>query len=86
MADFVFKPSRLMTILLMQASEQQGGATPWDTLRFLIGEAMYGGRVSDNFDRRVLATYLAKYLDKAVLEPSFTFYSSGNVIYRWGCA
>ena len=28
------------------------------TLRYLIGEAMYGGRVSDSYDRRILNTYL----------------------------
>lgn len=39
-----------------------GAAIPWSTLRYLIGEAMYGGRVSDGADRRVLATYLAEYL------------------------
>jgi dynein heavy chain len=31
---------------------------PWETLRYLIGEAMYGGRVTDSFDRRALMTYL----------------------------
>jgi hypothetical protein len=35
---------------------------PWGTLRYLIGEAMYGGRVSDSFDRRILTTYLDEYL------------------------
>lgn len=31
---------------------------PWETLRYLIGEAMYGGRVTDDFDRRIMSTYL----------------------------
>ena len=38
-------------------------------LKYLIGDAMYGGRVADNFDRRVLQTYMHEYmgdfLDKA---------------------
>ncbi|EPY23032.1 hypothetical protein STCU_07926 [Strigomonas culicis] len=34
---------------------------PWDTLRYLVGEAMYGGRVTDSMDRRVVKTYLEEY-------------------------
>lgn len=35
---------------------------PWTTLRFLVGEVVYGGRVTDSFDHRVLSTYLNEYL------------------------
>ena len=31
---------------------------PWASLKYLIGEAMYGGRVTDDYDRRVMMTYL----------------------------
>lgn len=31
---------------------------PWSSLKYLIGEAMYGGRVTDSWDRRILMTYL----------------------------
>lgn len=34
---------------------------PWETLRYLVGEAMYGGRVSDGMDRRIVKTYLEDY-------------------------
>merc|ERR1719443_728270 len=27
---------------------------PWGTLRYLVGEVMYGGRAIDSFDRRIL--------------------------------
>jgi dynein heavy chain len=40
----------------------QDDTIPWATLRYLIGEAMYGGRASDAFDRRILNTYLEEYL------------------------
>jgi len=41
---------------------------PWAPLRYLIGEVLYGGRVSDSYDRRVLATYLAEFLGEFLLD------------------
>ena len=35
---------------------------PWDTLRYLVGEVMYGGRVTDDCDRKVVETYMQEYL------------------------
>ncbi|OEH75760.1 dynein heavy chain 10 related protein [Cyclospora cayetanensis] len=41
---------------------------PWKTLRFLIGEIVYGGRVTDEYDRRVLVTYLEEYLGEFIFD------------------
>ena len=49
---------------------------PWDTLRYLIGEAMYGGRVTDDCDRRVLNTYLKEYLGNFIFDTNQNFYFS----------
>ncbi len=35
---------------------------PWDSLKYLIGDAMYGGRVTDDYDRRTLITYISEYM------------------------
>lgn len=35
-------------------------ATPWEALKYLIAEANYGGRVTDELDRRVLASYMQR--------------------------
>lgn len=39
---------------------------PWDALRFLIGEVNYGGRVSDENDRRVLNVYALQYFNELI--------------------
>ncbi|GMH41208.1 hypothetical protein BSKO_09118 [Bryopsis sp. KO-2023] len=59
--------------------------TPWDALKYLIAEANYGGRVTDEIDRRVLNSYLNKfYCEPALavsnypLSPLTTYYIPEN--------
>lgn len=52
----------LIGTYLTKAYDNKDDMIPWGTLRYLIGEAMYGGRVSDGYDRRILTTYLDEYL------------------------
>lgn len=35
---------------------------PWEDLRYLFGEIMYGGHVTDDWDRRLCRTYLEEYM------------------------
>ncbi|KAG1668463.1 hypothetical protein FOA52_005236 [Chlamydomonas sp. UWO 241] len=47
-------------------------ATPWDALKYLIAEANYGGRVTDELDRRVLNSYLNRfYTEDALAVPNY---------------
>jgi dynein heavy chain len=41
--------------------------TPWEALRYLVGEANYGGRVTDEIDRRVIKAYLLQLFCEGVL-------------------
>ncbi|CBZ30501.1 putative dynein heavy chain [Leishmania mexicana MHOM/GT/2001/U1103] len=54
---------------------------PWDTLRYLVGEAMYGGRVTDSMDRRIVQTYLAEYFGDYLFDTfqSFHFFVESGV-------
>ncbi|KAJ3024564.1 UNVERIFIED_CONTAM: Dynein heavy chain 2, axonemal [Siphonaria sp. JEL0065] len=46
--------------------------TPWDALKYLIAEANYGGRITDELDRRVLRSYINQlYCEEAVNEPQY---------------
>jgi dynein heavy chain len=47
---------------------------PWSSLRYLIGETIYGGRVTDDFDRRVLMTYLDEYLGDFLFDTFQPYY------------
>ena len=49
---------------------------PWGAIKYLIGDAMYGGRVTDDFDRRVLRTYLNEYMGDFIFDTFQTFFFS----------
>ncbi|XP_060896803.1 dynein axonemal heavy chain 2-like [Labrus mixtus] len=45
---------------------------PWDALKYLIAGVNYGGHVTDDWDRRLLTTYIKGYFcDSAVDQPFF---------------
>ncbi|XP_031759446.1 dynein heavy chain 11, axonemal [Xenopus tropicalis] len=41
---------------------------PWEDLRYLFGEIMYGGHITDDWDRKLCRTYLEEFMNPAVLE------------------
>lgn len=46
---------------------------PWEDLRYLFGEIMYGGHITDDWDRRLCRTYLQEYLQPATVEGDLLF-------------
>lgn len=49
---------------------ENNSTVPWDDMRYIFGEIMYGGHISDNWDRRLCATYLERLVRPALLEDS----------------
>ncbi|XP_053270380.1 dynein axonemal heavy chain 9-like [Pleuronectes platessa] len=41
---------------------------PFDDLRYLFGEIMYGGHITDDWDRRLCRTYLGEYIKPEMME------------------
>jgi len=41
---------------------------PWDDLRYIFGEIMYGGHITDAKDRRLCASYLVSYIREELLD------------------
>lgn len=58
--------------MLMESQEE----IPWDALRYLTGEVTYGGRVTDDLDRRCLISLLSKFYCPESLQPGYCYSSS----------
>jgi dynein heavy chain len=59
---------------LKKAHENNDEDLPYTTLNYLICEAMYGGRVTDDNDRRVLVCYLDEFLGDFIFDQNQKFY------------
>jgi dynein heavy chain len=47
---------------------ENNNKVPWDDLKYIIGEIMYGGHIVEDWDRRLAFAYLEVYLQNDLLE------------------
>eukprot|EP00062_Callorhinchus_milii_P021625 gi/632978548/ref/XP_007905975.1/ PREDICTED: dynein heavy chain 10, axonemal [Callorhinchus milii] len=74
----------ILNTYLTKAEEQGDTKIPWGSLKYLIGEVMYGGRAIDSFDRRILTNYMDEYLGDFIFDTfqPFHFFCNDEVDYR----
>lgn len=69
--------------LSLQKILNSGDPVPWMSLKYLVGQVMYGGRVIDDYDRRTIATYMDEYMGDYLLDPfqKFHFFDGSDFSY-----
>lgn len=65
-----------VSILKLQMLLEEQDQVPWAALNYLTGEVTYGGRVTDDLDRRCLISLLRKFYCPSLLEPDFAYDSN----------
>lgn len=51
----------------------------WKALRYMISEIQYGGRITDDHDRRLMITYAKKWFSDSLFSPDFSFYDGYSI-------
>jgi len=76
--QYAFDESDLETsFAVMHRFLEQQDEIPWGALLFITGQINYGGRVTDDWDRRCLMSILGKFVTPKALEPGYNFSNSG---------
>ncbi|XP_076257481.1 dynein beta chain, ciliary-like [Rhynchophorus ferrugineus] len=52
---------------------ESNNKVPWEDLRYLFGEIMYGGHITDDWDRRLCRSYLLNYMQAELIEGDLQF-------------
>ena len=48
-------------------------AISWPTVQYMVSEVQYGGKITDDLDRRLFNTYASSWVSPKVLEPAFAY-------------
>lgn len=68
----------LFAIAVLKRFLQEQEVLPWDALNYVTGQINYGGRVTDDWDRRCLMSILSIYMVPEILTENYKFSASGK--------
>jgi dynein heavy chain len=71
---YPFTPGDLSACIIVASNFlNDAPKVPWDDMKYIFGEIMYGGHITDNMDRRLCAAYLNAYVREELLD-GLTFF------------
>ncbi len=70
---YEFNDGDLNATIMFLEKHLEFSTLSWSTLQYMAGEVQYGGRITDDLDRRLFSGYTEAWLSAQTLNGSFTF-------------
>ena len=68
---------------LIEMDAKKANQPTWETVRYMISEIQYGGRITDDFDQLLMITFAEKYFQTNALTPSYEIYKDERSAYSY---
>lgn len=62
---------------------EPGKGISWVTVRYMLGEVQYGGRVTDDYDKRLLNTFTRVWFNDSLFDASFYFIHKAYTVFNY---
>ncbi|XP_014248489.1 dynein beta chain, ciliary-like isoform X2 [Cimex lectularius] len=66
----------IISVQILYNYLENNSKVPWEDLRYLFGEIMYGGHITDDWDRRLCRSFLKEYMNPDLMEGDL-YYAPG---------
>jgi dynein heavy chain len=70
---YEFNASDLSSSLNFLEKHLHSSTLSWSTIQYMVAEVYYGGRITDELDRRLFNSYCEAWLNPFILNPAFSF-------------
>lgn len=80
--DFLYFISGDLTIsvFVLYNYLEANSRVPWEDLRYLFGEIMYGGHITDDWDRRLCNAYLEELMQPDLVSDLFLLFPYWHIV------
>lgn len=66
-------------IMFLEKHMYTTGGISWPTLQYMVSEAQYGGKITDDLDRRLFNLYAAAFITPEALKDGFTYNPADSI-------
>lgn len=76
---YEFNNSDLVACMTFLEKHMYHGAVSWSTVQFMVSEVQYGGKITDDMDRRLFNTFASNWVSANTVTPAFTFNPAAGI-------
>ena len=77
---YEFNTNDLSACIMFLEKHLYAGVISWPTVQYMVSEVQYGGKITDDFDRRLFNSYAAAWITPASMEPEFSYNPAHSLV------
>jgi dynein heavy chain, axonemal len=76
---YEYNSGDLQACIMFLERHLYAGVISWPTVQYMVAEVQYGGKITDDLDRRLFSTYAKKWVSRDTVDDGFSFNPSSPI-------